>query len=284
MTLVISQIAKPTGEGAPGWVTIRLRGLGLQLNSDLSVLSTASFRAEGGGRWSRDLIPNTSQAPYYSVTQSPDNGAPREVLISVPASDRAFNLSDLITAPPVPTNMDSYVFVGPPGPAGADGAPGVQGPAGPPGTVSGTEFTAAVAAEMDPGDPARVVLDAAFEPLIERAGATAGQLATLQADGSVVFQNAPAGESGTPVPDATTATKGLVELATTSEATTGSDASRAVTPAGLKAAVDASASTLNSSIAGKVTGTGITAIRALSQSQYDALSSRSSTTLYVITG
>ena len=41
------------------------------------------------------------------------------------------------------------------------------------------------------------------------------------------------------VPDATTDMKGKVELATTGEATTGSDATRAVTPAGLKAATDA---------------------------------------------
>ena len=41
------------------------------------------------------------------------------------------------------------------------------------------------------------------------------------------------------VPDATTDVKGKVELATTGEATTGSDATRAVTPAGLKAATDA---------------------------------------------
>ena len=41
------------------------------------------------------------------------------------------------------------------------------------------------------------------------------------------------------VPDATTDVKGKVELATTGEATTGSDAAKAVTPAGLKAATDA---------------------------------------------
>lgn len=40
------------------------------------------------------------------------------------------------------------------------------------------------------------------------------------------------------VPDASTTTKGLVELATTGEATTGTDTVRAVTPAGLKAATD----------------------------------------------
>ena len=44
-------------------------------------------------------------------------------------------------------------------------------------------------------------------------------------------------------PDATTTTKGVVELATTAEATTGTDATRAVTPAGLKAVADTRAAT-----------------------------------------
>lgn len=48
-----------------------------------------------------------------------------------------------------------------------------------------------------------------------------------------------AGAYLTSVPDATTSTKGAVELATTTEATAGTDTVRAVTPAGLKAAVDA---------------------------------------------
>ena len=47
------------------------------------------------------------------------------------------------------------------------------------------------------------------------------------------------GGSSAAVPDATTDVKGKVELATTGEATTGSDATRAVTPAGLKASTDA---------------------------------------------
>jgi hypothetical protein len=41
------------------------------------------------------------------------------------------------------------------------------------------------------------------------------------------------------VPDASTTTKGIVELATNGETTTGTDTVRAVTPAGLKAAQDA---------------------------------------------
>lgn len=49
----------------------------------------------------------------------------------------------------------------------------------------------------------------------------------------------PAGTYLTSLPDATASAKGAVELATTAEAVAGSDAVRAVTPAGLKAAVDA---------------------------------------------
>ena len=43
-------------------------------------------------------------------------------------------------------------------------------------------------------------------------------------------------------PDATTTTAGIVELATTAEATAGTDTSRAVTPAGVAAAIDAAGS------------------------------------------
>lgn len=45
--------------------------------------------------------------------------------------------------------------------------------------------------------------------------------------------------SATGVGDATSSARGLVELATTGEATTGTDTQRAVTPAGLKAGLDA---------------------------------------------
>ena len=45
-------------------------------------------------------------------------------------------------------------------------------------------------------------------------------------------------------PDASTTVKGIIELATTVDATTGTDTTRAVTPAGLKAAMDAPAPTV----------------------------------------
>lgn len=45
--------------------------------------------------------------------------------------------------------------------------------------------------------------------------------------------------AGSVAPDATTTTKGIVELATNTETTTGTDTSRATTPAGVKAAIDA---------------------------------------------
>lgn len=45
------------------------------------------------------------------------------------------------------------------------------------------------------------------------------------------------------VPDATDTVKGIVELATTVEASTGTDTQRAVTPAGVKASIDANAGT-----------------------------------------
>lgn len=51
--------------------------------------------------------------------------------------------------------------------------------------------------------------------------------------------NRPIRDLADAIPDATVTIKGLVELATVSEATTGTDTVRAVTPAGLKAAVDA---------------------------------------------
>lgn len=265
MTLVHSQITDPSQTGQPGWVTIRLRGLGLQLNSEVSVLSTASFRVEGGGRWSYDFTPNTPQAPYYSVTQHPDNGPPREVLVSVPAEDRNFNLSDLLVAPPVPVNMDSYIFQGPPGPAGLPGPKGEVGPTGPPGTVNGAAFSTAVANEMADGTASRTTLDGKYEKRINRTGATAGQIPYYQADGTFSL-GAPPSSTGS-VPDASTTTKGIVELATTTEAAAGQATTLAVTPAG---------------ISDVVRGTGITRIQTVTQSQYDAISSKSPTTLYVV--
>ena len=45
--------------------------------------------------------------------------------------------------------------------------------------------------------------------------------------------------AATPTPDATTTVKGKIEISTISEATTGTDTERAVTPAGLQAGLDA---------------------------------------------
>jgi hypothetical protein len=53
-----------------------------------------------------------------------------------------------------------------------------------------------------------------------------------------VKATADAAVSGT-APDATESVKGIAELATTTEASTGTDTTRVVTPAGLKAAIDA---------------------------------------------
>lgn len=50
------------------------------------------------------------------------------------------------------------------------------------------------------------------------------------------------------VPDASESTKGKVELATTAEATTGTDTARAVTPAGVKANVDAAVLALRNGV------------------------------------
>ena len=61
---------------------------------------------------------------------------------------------------------------------------------------------------------------------------------------------------GTTTPDATTSRKGKVELATPGEATTGTDAVRAVTPVGLQAAIDALDSTLKAWVRAQNYGTG----------------------------
>lgn len=65
---------------------------------------------------------------------------------------------------------------------------------------------------------------------------------------------------------------GVVELATVAETVTGTDAIRAVTPAGVAAVTS-----------NKVTGAGITNIRSLTQTQFNALTPDAST-LYLITG
>lgn len=62
-----------------------------------------------------------------------------------------------------------------------------------------------------------------------------GNLNLVTHDGTVV----PIGVVQTPVPDATTTTKGKVQLATNTEATTGTDTAKAVTSAGVAAAISA---------------------------------------------
>lgn len=74
-------------------------------------------------------------------------------------------------------------------------------------------------------------------------GTSSGTLATLQTtDKSSIIgainEARTTGGSGTP-PDATETTKGILELATLAEVATGTDAARAVTPAGLRQERDA---------------------------------------------
>ena len=71
---------------------------------------------------------------------------------------------------------------------------------------------------------------------------TLGSITTGVWRGDVIDQAYLAGQSGTNTgdePDASESVKGIVELATTAEADTGTDTARAVTPAGLKSHVDA---------------------------------------------
>jgi hypothetical protein len=63
-------------------------------------------------------------------------------------------------------------------------------------------------------------------------------------------------EVASPVVDATDTLKGIVELATTAEATTGTDTTRAVTPAGLKAVGDTKAASSHTHSVTNLTATG----------------------------
>lgn len=78
-------------------------------------------------------------------------------------------------------------------------------------------------------------------------GSSSGTLASLTTTDKTsliaAINETKAGNSGSP-PDASESVKGIVELATTTEATTGTDTVRAVTPAGVKAAVDAMKATI----------------------------------------
>jgi microcystin-dependent protein len=75
-----------------------------------------------------------------------------------------------------------------------------------------------------------------------------GDLILEQHDGSTIN----AGSSLPTVPDASETVKGKVELATTTEATTGTDTTRAVTPAGLAAAVGSLVPDASTTVKGKV--------------------------------
>lgn len=75
-----------------------------------------------------------------------------------------------------------------------------------------------------------------------------GHLILEQHDGSTID----AGSAVASVPDATETVKGKVELATTAEATAGSDTTRAVTPAGLAAAVGSLVPDATTTVKGKV--------------------------------
>lgn len=89
---------------------------------------------------------------------------------------------------------------------------------------------------VDDTDPANPVVSAT-------GGGGGGTVDTVTAaDSTITVDNAdpanPTVKIGT-LPSATTSAQGAVELATNTEATTGTDTTRAVTPAGLKAAIDA---------------------------------------------
>lgn len=98
--------------------------------------------------------------------------------------------------------------------------------------------------------------------------------ATTAVKGIVQLANHLGGTATAPtVRSATEAQTGIVELATAAETTTGTDATRAVHPAGLKVELDK-----------KVTADGILVVKAITQAAYDALVTKVATTLYVITG
>lgn len=79
------------------------------------------------------------------------------------------------------------------------------------------------------------------------------------------------------VPNATASARGTVELATVAEADTGTDTVRAVTPAGL-------AKRVKSDPAGITGADALTNMVSLTQAEYNAIGSKSATTLYVIVG
>ena len=101
-----------------------------------------------------------------------------------------------------------------------------------------------------------------------------GDLILEQHDGSTIN----AGSALPSVPDASETVKGKVELATTAEATTGTDTVRAVTPAGLAAAVGSLVPDASTTVKGKVelatnaeTATGTDTVRAVTPAALRAL-------------
>lgn len=101
-----------------------------------------------------------------------------------------------------------------------------------------------------------------------------GDLILEQHDGSTIN----AGSAIPVVPDASETVKGKVELATTTEATTGTDTTRAVTPAGLAAAVGSLVPDASTTVKGKVelatnaeTATGTDTVRAVTPAALRAL-------------
>lgn len=76
-----------------------------------------------------------------------------------------------------------------------------------------------------------------FQPLDSDLTAIAALTTTAYGRGLLILADQAALTAA--IGDATASAKGIVELATTGEATTGTDTERAVTPAGLKAALDA---------------------------------------------
>lgn len=132
----------------------------------------------------------------------------------------------------------------------------------------GTTATAA-AAETPTGSQAKVntlsgTLPAAYEAKVVRTGAATNDLVGLSASGTLTLRTPAA---GTTINAATTNTAGIVTLA----GDNGTTASTVV-------------QATDTRLVGKVNGTGITQITALTQAAYDALATKVATTLYVIVG
>ena len=83
-----------------------------------------------------------------------------------------------------------------------------------------------------------------LQSALDGKAATGHTHAELHAHANKSALDAVSGTNTGDEPDASTTTKGIVELATTTEATAGTDTTRAVTPAGLKAATDTKAPAL----------------------------------------